>query len=231
MRALIVEDDKSLAAALAHILRREYCQTDVVHDGRSGLEYACTGSYDVIIFDVMLPALDGMTAVAELRKRGVDTPVLMLTARDRIPDKIEGLDAGSDAYLTKPFDTGELLARLRALTRRQSKPDIHSVRAGDLMLSSSTHSLSCAGEDIQLSHKEFEMADVLMSNCGNTIPKDTLIQKVWGAPDAANGSNVEAYISMLRRKLRFLGSRMQIRALRSVGYRLEEMPTEGEAPC
>ncbi len=222
MRVLIVEDDQSLARALAHILERQHYDADVVHDGQTGLDYARTGTYDAIIFDIMLPRLDGVRAVEALRAEGVATPVLMLTARDQVPDKIEGLDGGADAYMTKPFSVPELLARLRALLRRKAEEPARTVTAGDLVLRADTHSLACGTEDIQLSHKEFLFADVLLSHAGCVVEKATLIQQVWGADSSADSTNVEAYASMLRRKLRFLGSRMQIQAQRGVGYQLVE---------
>lgn len=220
MQALIVEDDIALARVLSHILKREGYHVDVTHDGKSGLERASSYEYDVIIFDVRLPRMNGREAVEALRRRGINTPVLMLTALGEIPDKISGLDCGADAYMSKPFEMPELLARLRALTRRKTARPEHIVQAGDLILHADTQSLSCGAEDIQLSHKEFAFADVLISNYGNIVPRATIIQKVWDAASDIDGSNVDAYVSMLRRKLRFLGSRMQIKAQRSVGYQL-----------
>lgn len=227
MRMLIVEDDRGLARALAHILKRHRWDVDAAHDGEEGLRFATTGTYDAIIFDIMLPKMDGIAAVRALRQRGIATPVLMLTARDQVPDKIEGLDGGADAYMTKPFAAPELLARLRALVRRTVDEPVRTVDAGDLQLRPETHSLACGSEDIQLSHKEFALAEVLLAHAGTVVTKAALIQQVWGTDSSADSTNLEAYVSMLRRKLRFLGSRVQIKSQRGVGYKL----MDEDAPC
>lgn len=227
MRALIVEDDRGVARAVAHVLEREGYTTDVVHDGASGLEYATLGSYDVIIFDVMLPLMDGVSAVAALRRRQVSTPVLMLTARGEVPDKIAGLDGGADLYMTKPFDTGELVARVRALTRRVAPAPASLVRAGDLELDETTRTLRCGGEEFQLINKEFLLARLFMVHAGQVITKAQIAEQVWeGEP--VEGNSVEAYISMLRKKLKFLGSSQEIKVMRNVGYKL--VPRK-DAPC
>lgn len=224
MHILVVEDDKGLAEALVHILHRAGYTADAVHDGEAGLQHAATGRYDAVVFDIMLPKLDGVSAVAELRQRGVRTPVLMLTARDAVPDKIEGLDGGADAYMTKPFAPKELLARLRALLRRTVDDAPDALTAGDVQLSPATRQLSCGDEAIQLSNKEYLLAELLLRNAGAVVAKGQIAEAVWGADASVDDNNVEAYISMLRKKLRFLESRMQVKLVRRVGYELVEEP-------
>ena len=218
MQALIVEDDVRLASALARILNENGYVTDVVHDGQDGYDYASSGIYDVVILDVMLPRKNGCRVVEELRRARIDTPVLMLTARSEIPDKIEGLDSGADDYMTKPFSPAELLAHLRALTRRQGQVVFERIEAGDLSLNIESRDLSC--KSIALSFKEFELARILFSNPGQIVSKDTLISKVWGVESTAVDNNVEAYVSFLRKKIRFLGSGVSIDTIRKAGYRV-----------
>lgn len=220
MQALIVEDDVRLASALARILNENGYVTDVVHDGQDGYDYASSGIYDVVILDVMLPRKNGCRVVEELRRARIDTPVLMLTARSEIPDKIEGLDSGADDYMTKPFSPAELLAHLRALTRRQGQVVFERIEAGDLSLNIESRDLSCNGKSIALSFKEFELARILFSNSGQIVSKDTLISKVWGVESTAVDNNVEAYVSFLRKKIRFLGSGVSIDTIRKAGYRV-----------
>ena len=221
MQILVVEDEVRLADALGEILEEEKYQTDVVYDGRDGLDYALSGIYDLIILDVMLPKMNGFEVAAEIRKSKISTPILMLTAKDAVPDKVTGLDSGADDYMTKPFDTAELLARVRALTRRQGEVIINELTFEDLKLNLSTCDLSCNGKSTHLNFKEFEILKLLMSNPKTAITKEDLIIKVWGYDSDATDNNVEAYISFLRRKLRFVGSAVTINALRKVGYRLE----------
>ena len=216
MQALIVEDDVRLASALARILNENGYVTDVVHDGQDGYDYASSGIYDVVILDVMLPRKNGCRVVEELRRARIDTPVLMLTARS----EIEGLDSGADDYMTKPFSPAELLAHLRALTRRQGQVVFERIEAGDLSLNIESRDLSCNGKSIALSFKEFELARILFSNPGQIVSKDTLISKVWGVESTAVDNNVEAYVSFLRKKIRFLGSGVSIDTIRKAGYRV-----------
>lgn len=220
MRVLVVEDDVRLSAALGHILQENGYETDVVHDGATGRDWAAIGQYDIIILDVMLPKMDGFAVVADLRRQSVSTPVLLLTARDAVPDKITGLDSGADDYMTKPFSPAELLAHLRALTRRQGEVVFETVTAGDLSLNLESFDLSCGAKSIHLSFKEFSLARILMANPGQVVSKDLLIEKVWGIESSAEDNNVEAYVSFLRKKLTFLGSRTHIETLRKAGYRL-----------
>ena len=220
MQILIVEDDVRLAQAVGKILEENDYQVDMVHDGQSGLDYAETGIYDVIILDVMLPKMDGFEVAKQLRRKGVDTPILMLTARSQIPDKITGLDSGADDYMTKPFSPAEMLAHLRALTRRKGQVIFETLTFADLELNLESRDLACAGKSINLSFKEFSIINILMANKGAIVSKETLISKVWGVESSAVDNNVEAYISFLRKKLKFLNSTTQIETVRKVGYRL-----------
>lgn len=220
MQILIVEDDIRLAKAVKQILEENNYQVDMVHDGQSGLDYAESGIYDVIILDVMLPVMDGFEVAKQLRRKDVSTPILMLTARSQIPDKIEGLDSGADDYMTKPFSPAEMLAHLRALTRRTGQVVFETLRVDDLELNLESHDLSREGKSINLSFKEFSIMNILMANKGQIVSKETLISKVWGIESSAVDNNVEAYISFLRKKLKFLGSTVQIETIRKVGYRL-----------
>lgn len=228
MQVLIVEDDMRLAQALAHILIENGYQADVVHDGASGLAYAECGTYDVIVLDVMLPKMDGFAVVAQLRRKNISTPVMLLTARDAVPDKITGLDSGADDYMTKPFAPAELLAHLRALTRRQGEVLFEKLAAGDLVLNLESYDLSCNTKSIHLSYKEFSLAKVLLANAGQVVSKDMLITKVWGVESSAEDNNVEAYVSFLRKKMKFLGSTARIETLRRAGYRFVADAIEGD---
>ncbi len=221
MQVLIVEDDIRLAQALGQILKENHYQVDLVHDGDQGFAYAESRGYDVIILDVMLPRKSGLEVVAELRRANVPTPVLMLTARTTVQDKITGLDSGADDYMTKPFSPAELLAHLRALTRRQGQIVFEKIDFGDISLNLESHDLSCGSKSINLSYKEFSIANILISSKGQIVSKDMLISKVWGVESSAVDNNVEAYISFLRKKLKFLGSNTQIETVRKVGYRLK----------
>ena len=221
MRILIVEveDERRLAEALGQIMAEQRYQADVVFDGADGLDYALTGQYDAIVLDVMLPKVDGFEVARRLRCAHVSTPILMLTARDEIPDKIAGLDHGADDYMTKPFDIGELLARVRALTRRQGEVIGEQLAAGDLGLA--TRSLRCGEKSVRLGFKEFDVLRLLLAAPRAVIPKEDIISKVWGLESEAEDNNVEVYISFLRKKLAYLGSRVSIGTVRKVGYHLE----------
>ncbi len=222
MKVLIVEDEVRLADALGQIMKEQNYKADIVNDGTDGLYYGLTNEYDVIILDVMLPGKNGFQVVQKLRESRIRTPVLLLTARDDISDKVNGLDKGADDYLTKPFIPEELLARIRALSRRQGEVFVDEMIFGDLTLNLSSNDLSCGAKSIHLAYKEFEVLKLLMSNSGKIISKDTLISRVWGNDSDAEDNNVEAYISFLRKKLNFIGSKVEIGTVRKVGYRLEE---------
>ncbi len=221
MRVLIVEDEQRLAEALCQILIEQKYSAEIVYNGEDGLEYAKSGLYDVIILDVMLPKKTGFEVVRELRRAKNATPVLMLTARDEIGDKVTGLDCGADDYMTKPFSPEELMARVRALTRRQGDVQLEALSFCDLILSLATYTLSRGVKSVHLGFKEFEVLRILMSNSNQIVSKEELILKVWGAQSEAEDNNVEAYISFLRKKFFFLGSKVTIGTVRKVGYRLE----------
>jgi DNA-binding response OmpR family regulator len=221
MKVLVVEDEVRLSEALSQIMKEQKYQVDVANDGIDGLDYAMIGDYDVIVLDVMLPGKDGFQIVKELRAAKKQTPVLMLTARDDVHDKITGLDRGADDYMTKPFVPEELLARVRALSRRQGEVVVEELSFSDLKLNISTNDLYCGAKSIHLGYKEFEILKILMSNQKTIVSKDTLISKVWGDDSEAEDNNVEAYISFLRKKFSFLGSKVGISTIRKVGYRLE----------
>lgn len=222
MKLLIVEDEVRLADALGQIMKEQHYQADIVYSGTDGLYCGLSGDYDVIILDVMLPGENGFSVVKKLREAHIQTPVLMLTARDDVQDKVTGLDKGADDYMTKPFVPEELLARIRALSRRQGEVAVEELHFGDLTLNLSSNDLWCRSKSIHLGYKEFEISKILMGNPGRIISKDTLISKVWGDDSDAEDNNVEAYISFLRKKLFFLGSKVEIGTVRKVGYRLED---------
>ena len=222
MKLLIVEDEVRLAEAIGQIMKEQHYQTDLVFNGKDGLYCGLSGEYDVIILDVMLPGENGFQIVEKLREAKIQTPILMLTARDNVSDKVTGLDKGADDYMTKPFVPEELLARIRALSRRQGEVIVEEMVFGDLRLNLSTNDLWCKTKSIHLGYKEFEVLRILMSNIGKIISKDTLINRVWGSDSDAEDNNVEAYISFLRKKFHFLGSNAEITTVRKVGYRLEE---------
>ncbi|MDF2886323.1 MAG: two component transcriptional regulator, winged helix family [Lacrimispora sp.] len=222
MKLLIVEDEVRLAEAMGQIMKEQHYQTDLVYNGKDGLYCGLSGEYDVIILDVMLPGENGFQIVEKLREAKIQTPVLMLTARDNVSDKVTGLDKGADDYMTKPFIPEELLARIRALSRRQGEVIVEEMTFGDLKLNLSTNDLYCKTKSIHLGYKEFEVLRILMSNIGKIISKDTLINRVWGSDSDAEDNNVEAYISFLRKKFNFIGSKAEITTVRKVGYRLEE---------
>ena len=224
MNLLIVEDETGLAGALEHILRKAGNLTDWVADGQSALDYIRGFSYDLVLLDIMLPKLDGISVLRQIRSEGIQTPVLMLTARTTVPDKVLGLNAGADDYLTKPFDPEELLARIGAMTRRKGAMVLNELSYEDLTLDLNTVTLRCGKRDVQLSPKEFEIARLMLTQPQMTFSKDLLITKGWGMDSEATDNNVEAYISFLRKKLRFLGSRVTIRNLQKIGYRLEVQP-------
>lgn len=220
MRILVVEDERRLAQALRAILEGEKYMVDTVYDGGDGYDYGQSGIYDAIILDVMLPVMDGFEVAKKLRENKIDTPILMLTARDSIDDKISGLDIGADDYMTKPFEPKELLARIRSVTRRKGEVVIDDLVFGDIRLELSAGELYCGSKMVRLNFKEFEIMKLLMSNPGGTFSKDDLIVKVWGYDSDATDNNVEAYISFLRKKLRHIGATVNIEAIRKVGYRL-----------
>ncbi len=224
MRVLIVEDEVKLAEALAETMKSQRYFVDVVHDGENAFDYAMSDIYDVIVLDVMIPKMDGFEVVRRLRANKNTTPVIMLTARDGSEDKIRGLDAGADDYLTKPFVPGELLARVRAVSRRQGEVVLNELAFEDIKLDLSNYSLVGQTRSINLGPKEFEIMRLLMSSPNVIVPKEDILVKVWGTESDAEDNNVEVYISFLRKKLRHLNANVQIATVRKVGYRLEAKP-------
>lgn len=222
MRILIVEDEYSLAEAVTAILKKEQYFVDAVYDGRDGLDYAMSGIYDLILLDIMLPKMNGLDVLKEIRKNNISTPVMLLTARTEIDDKIKGLDCGADDYLTKPFNKGELLARVRALTRRKGEIPSNELAFGDIILNQSTYELSCGTLSVKLGAKEFRIMQMLMFAPKNIISKDEFIEKIWGYDSEAEYNSIEVYISFLRKKLGAIKSTIQIKASRGIGYYIEE---------
>jgi DNA-binding response OmpR family regulator len=221
MRLLLIEDEIQLSEALTEILIKNNYIIDAVYDGEDGLNYGLTGIYDVIITDIMIPKIDGLKVVQKLRNNGIKTPIIMLTAKGTLQDKICGLDCGSDDYLPKPFELEELLARLRALTRRQGEvinDDILSFN--DFSLNLATYELKSNENKIKISAKEFEIIRYLLQRPQMVASKDEILIKVWGYDSDAEYNNLEVYISFLRRKLKRIGSKTKIITLRSIGYKL-----------
>lgn len=230
MKLLIVEDEKRMSEAVCAILRQEKYDVDAYYDGFGGLEAARSNIYDLIILDVMLPGMNGFEIARNIRKEGIQTPGLMLTARADTDDKVEGLDSGADDYLTKPFETKELLARIRAMLRRnniQSTDDTGKLSAGDLKLDQGKSMLINTenGMDVRLSEKELHIIEIFMTNAGNIISKEQLAVKIWGYENESEYNNVEVYISFTRKKIQYLDSKMEIKAVRGLGYELRQKET------
>ncbi|QOY59876.1 response regulator transcription factor [Thermophilibacter immobilis] len=221
MNILVVEDERNLADAIVRILSDASYNAEAVYDGKAALRSALSDAYDAIVLDVMLPGMNGNEVVHEMRRQNVSTPVLLLTARTSTSDKVEGLDAGADDYMTKPFEAPELLARLRALTRRRGEVLLDEVSFADVTLDLTTHDLACEDHSVHLSGKEFEVMSILMSSSARVVSKQDLLTRVWGADAEASENSVEAYVSFLRKKLGHIGSKVQITTLRMLGYRLE----------
>lgn len=223
MKILIAEDEVHLADALSQILKKQNYSVDVVHDGRSALDDALTGIYDLLLLDVMMPELDGFAVLKTLREEGVATPVILLTAKGEINDKVTGLDYGADDYIPKPFATEELLARIRAALRRRGEviPE-DGLKFGDVELNTANLKMSVNGKDIKLNLKESELLELLISRRQAITSKEQIIEKLWGFDAEVEHNNVEVYVSFLRKKLTFLNSSVRISTVRGVGYLLEE---------
>ena len=221
MNILVVEDEKALSNAIKKLLEQQGYFVDAVYDGLSAIDYAKGMDYRLIILDVMLPKLDGFEVVRILRKDGINTPVLMLTARTAVGDKVTGLNYGADDYMTKPFDTEELLARVGALTRRTGEVIVDKLKFSDLVLDINSAELSCGSESVQLSKKEFDVLRSFLYNPTMTITTENLLSNVWGVESDATDNNVEVYISFIRKKLKYLKSKVSIKKIQKIGYRLE----------
>lgn len=222
MKILVVEDEKPLSDAICKILQDAKHFTDAVYDGEDAVYYIEHFPYDVIILDVMLPKLDGFEVLKNMREKKLSAPVLMLTAKNTVQDKVSGLNFGADDYMTKPFENEELLARVNALSRRTGDIIMNELKFGDLTLNLNSASLSANGNSVQLTHKEFEVLKILFSNPKMTVTTDTIIINVWGMDSDATENNVEAYISFLRRKIKYLNSSVLVKKSQKIGYHLEE---------
>lgn len=224
MRVLVVEDEHRIAQAICKGLEQEMYAVDVVYDGQEGLDMASTEEYDLIILDRMLPHLDGLEIAHALRKQQIHTPILMLTAKSQVSDRVEGLDAGADDYLVKPFAFEELLARLRALKRRPPQNIDDTLTAGDLTLNTRTYSVERGGTPVKLSHKEFALLEYLLRNKGKTLSKDQIIQHVWNYDADILPNTLEAFIKQLRNKIdrTFPTNAQLIHTVRGFGYKLTD---------
>lgn len=220
MKILIVEDERLLAESVKELLEARGFEAETVYDGESGFEYARTGIYDLIILDVMMPGKNGYDVAKALRTCRLGTPILMLTARSGLEDRITGLDAGADYYLAKPFDSRELLACVRALLRRQGA-QVDETGFGNTVLDLSTGVLSCGSREVRLSAKEFDIMRLLFQSGSGNLSKEMILEKVWGYDSDAVENNVEVYIGFLRKKLLSIGSDVRIEAIRRMGYHLE----------
>lgn len=222
MRLLLAEDEKSLSRALLTILERNNYSADAVYDGEEALAYLKTGNYDGVILDIMMPKMDGLTVLKKLREAGDLTPVLMLTAKSEVDDKVIGLDYGANDYLTKPFSHRELLARIRAMTRIQTSLPDSILRSGNITLNRATFELSSPSGSFRLANKEFQVMELLMCNPRHLISTERLMEKIWGYDSEADIHVVWVYISYLRKKLNALHADIRIKATRNTGYTLEE---------
>ena len=224
MKILIVEDEKMLADSLQTLLTGKGFQVEAVYDGESGAEYALLGIYDLLILDVMMPGLNGLEVAKKVRAQRCATPILMLTAKSGLEDRIEGLNAGADYYLTKPFDTRELLACINALLRRQGN-QINELAFGNTALELETCMLVCGENRVRLSAKEFDVMRFLLQARNQILSKEVLLARVWGYDSNAVENHVEVYVGFLRKKLRSIGSNVSIEAVRRMGYYLEVKET------
>ena len=220
MKILIVEDEVLLANSLKTLLEKKGFTVEVAYDGETGKDYAETGVYDLLILDVMMPKLNGYDLARQVRAERCATPILMLTAKGELEDRIEGLNAGADYYLTKPFDTRELLACINALLRRQGD-QVDELRFGNTALDLASGMLVCGAERVRLSAKEFDIMRFLLQSKGNNLSKEVLLARVWGFDSNAVENHVEVYVGCLRKKLASIGSNVRIEAVRRLGYHLE----------
>lgn len=221
MRILIIEDELKLAEALSQILNKNRYGSDIATDGEIGLDMAMSGIYNMILLDIMLPKMNGMDLLRRLRSSGITIPVILLTAKDDLSDKVNGLDAGADDYLTKPFQSEELMARIRALSRRNAELVPESVITyEDVTLNLATYELCCGDRSIRLGLKEMGIAEMLIRSGKRIVPKEEILVKVWGYDTEAEYNNVEVYISLLRKKLKHIHANISICTVRGVGYNL-----------
>lgn len=222
MRILLCEDERSLSRAIEAILKRNNYSVDAVYNGRDALDYITVGNYDGIILDIMMPIMDGIQVLKEIRERKITTPVLILSAKSEIDDKVKGLDSGANDYLTKPFDSRELLARIRVMTRETVTQGDSRLKVGNITLDLASYELISPSGSYKLANKEFQMMEMLMRNPKRLVSTETFMEKIWGYDSESEISVVWVYISYLRKKLTALGASVQIRAQRNAGYYLEE---------
>ena len=220
MRILIVEDEKALSRVLVKIFEKNYYSVDEVYNGQEALDYIATGNYDIVLMDVMMPVMDGITALKKIRADGNQIPVLLLTAKSEADDKVMGLDSGANYYITKPFDTKELLAAVRAITRKEEQTD-NRLHFGNITLNTSTYELASDTDSVKLTNKEFQMMEIFMSNPKILVSADTLMERIWGYDSDSEINVVWAYISYLRKKLKNLNANFTIKSSRNSGYSLE----------
>lgn len=223
MRLLLAEDEQALSKALKTILERNNYSVDAAYDGQEALEYLEADNYDGVILDIMMPKVDGITVLQKLREKGSLIPVLLLTAKSEVDDKVLGLDAGANDYLTKPFNSRELLARIRAMTRTQTVQANSQLKMGNVTLDRATYELSTSSGSYRLANKEFQMMEMLMSNPKKLISSERFMEKIWGYDSEAEINVVWVYISYLRKKLAALHADIQIKAMRNAGYTLEKI--------
>lgn len=220
MRILIVEDEKALSRVLVKIFEKNYYSVDAVYNGQEALDYIATGNYDIVLMDVMMSVMDGITALKKIRADGNQIPVLLLTAKSEADDKVMGLDSGANYYITKPFDTKELLAAVRAITRKEEQTD-NRLHFGNITLDTSTYELASDTDSVKLTNKEFQMMEMFMSNPKILVSADTLMERIWGYDSDSEINVVWAYISYLRKKLKNLNANFTIKSSRNSGYSLE----------
>lgn len=223
MKILIIEDQYSLADAIAETLKKENFTVEIITDGQKGEEEALTNIYDMILLDVMLPNKNGFEILKELRKEKIDTPIIMLTAKSEIYDKLNGLENGADDYITKPFHIKELIARIKVILKRNTNlENTDIIEFADMKLNLKTGKISCGQNEIIINGKELELLEVLLINKNQIVNRETLANKIWGYDSAAEYNNVEVYVSFLRKKLKLLNSQVKIKAVRGIGYKMED---------
>lgn len=218
MRILLAEDEKDLSNALVAVLKASHYSVDAVYNGEDAFDYLDTELYDVAVLDVMMPKMDGVTVTKKIRAKGNDVPILMLTAKSEIDDRVTGLDAGADDYLTKPFAMKELLARIRAISRRQGEVTDQDLTFGDISLNRTTFTLVCGEQSVSLANKEFQMMEMLMVTPGQIISVDQFMDKIWGYDTETESNVVWVYVSNLRKRLKSIGAKATIKASRGIGY-------------
>ncbi len=222
MKVLIVDDERQLVSAISAILKQNKFLVDTAYNGEEGLDFALTGMYDVIVLDIMMPIMDGITVLKELRNAKISTPILMLSAKSETGDIVTGLNCGADDYLTKPFDVKELVARIKALTRRKAEFTGDLLTYSDITLDRDSFEIIKDGHKIALGKKEFGIMEILMLNIGKCIDKERLIEKIWGYDTNAEYNTIEVYVSFIRKKLQAVGSIVEIKTIRGLGYTLGE---------